>query len=264
MATLAMAVWLRTPIDQDIQRTCGQDEHQLQQVSLGRLAEEDVAETAGDYDEEESNLEDLPLQHIKSHAASALVVPDPRDDSADDRLLKPVKRFFNARVAMDQIGEVLDGVMPDIPRSERDSIIASVVGSPQFNAKGQSINFDARSSACLVKYFISSLRHKDRTISVSVMYGGVDFQVSQVVAYEERTLIRHQPYDCNCHVTVMQQRSCDICLHKEQKEERIPVFRPTYVSQEHFKAVFDRAVRAVAQEVALLPSRAAGNMIGDV
>ena len=48
--------------------------------------------------------EDLPLQHIKSHAASALVVPDPRDDSADDRLLKPVKRFFNARVAMDQIG----------------------------------------------------------------------------------------------------------------------------------------------------------------
>ena len=47
-------------------------------------------------------------------------------------------------------------------------------------------------------------------------------------------------------------------------QERIPVFRPTYVSQEHFKAVFDRAVRAVAQEVALLPSRAAGNMIGDV
>ena len=47
--------------------------------------------------------------------------------------------------------------MPDIPRSERDSIIASVVGSPQFNAKGQSINFDARSSACLVKCASSNI-----------------------------------------------------------------------------------------------------------
>jgi hypothetical protein len=227
----------------------------------------------------------LPLQHIKWHAQHILNNTNPADDDDEITLklqtMKPLAKILNVRAPLERIGDVLDAGLQDFPGAERSFIVKSVTFSTEFNTSKRSISYDAYTKASLLRYYVSSLRHRDGTVSVSLMCGGLEFEVAQIVEFEEITRRWSEPYQCNCtqpmfkcrchetepkcgwwvHFGCTQywqcdecpgERVCTMCTRETVTKERIPRFKPNLVTPEQFKGLFDEAVRAVARQAALL------------
>eukprot|EP01006_Ploeotia_vitrea_P050847 TRINITY_DN67506_c7_g1_i11.p1 TRINITY_DN67506_c7_g1~~TRINITY_DN67506_c7_g1_i11.p1 ORF type:complete len:330 (+),score=19.16 TRINITY_DN67506_c7_g1_i11:87-1076(+) len=235
--------------------------------------------------ETERVLSVKPYGDLQQHAETGLAVTLPVQQNIADLKFersKPIRKIISQRVKREHAPRAIKAALSGLPKEKVNAIVEAVVTSVEFNDKGTSNSYD-RAEGSIAEWFISSTyRESDDTISLGMMYAGVEFELQQDTEFEEReeTHIERIPKECNCRMETWDcncrdincgiftrcewkcdrcsKRVCDQCFDEVPKttKTKIPKFKHARFTVDQFSDFVRSVKRAAFTEIKTLPAPA--------